>query len=130
MDTCTLIEVGFEGTNEWEAALKFQAKATFTMARHVVVDLAYILDAAPLTTSPNRLGPLDTQAVFGVLDSVGLRIQRTQEAQATLEATRALYEPFVEGLARELIMDLPRWVSLDHIKDNWETTAWDGARHF
>ncbi len=130
MDTCALIEAGFEGSHSWERSLKFQAKATFSMARHVVVDLAYILDAEPKQPSDDRLSGAALNAIYAVLQTTGVPLNRSEEAEIRLRETRALYEPFVFGLAAELVMDLPAWIAIEHVKDNWETTAWDGAKHF
>jgi hypothetical protein len=130
MDVCALIEAGFEGEPEWECALCFQAQATFAMARHVVVDLAYILNALPQMPAGDRLTPDGFRAICEVLKSSGLSLNQTEKSQASIRETRALYEPFVNGLGNELIMDLPNWFTEEHIKDNWETTAWDGAKHF
>jgi hypothetical protein len=130
MDACALISVGLEESQEWELSLQFQARSTFAMGRHVLVDLAYILDAAPRAPQPERLSADAQKSMFEVLDRSGLRLNRSPEAIAAFLATRELYEPFAEGLSRELIMDIPQWISREHVKDNWETTAWDGAKHF
>jgi len=130
MDTCALIECGFSGSPDWECALRFQAKATFSMARHVVVDLAYILDAEPESPKVDRLPMQRYRSVTLMLAQSGLELETGDEAQARLLETRRMYEPFIYGLSKDLVMDLPDWVSEEHVKDNWETTAWDGVKHF
>ena len=46
LDTCSLIIVGIEGTSAR------QARLTFAMARHAVVDLAQVIGQAPLINDP------------------------------------------------------------------------------
>ncbi len=130
MDACALVGVGFEGNPPWAAELQFQAQATFAMARHVVVDLAYILDVEPQEPLQERLSSRDSATIRALLGKNGLNLSQSESAEARLKEIRILYEPFLCGLSRELVMDLPTWISEEHIKDNWETTAWDGAKHF
>jgi hypothetical protein len=35
------------------------------------------------------------------------------------------YEPYVEGIARNLYIQLPPWIRRDSIKDNWQAGPWD-----
>jgi hypothetical protein len=130
MDACALIEAGFDGNADWKGPLQFQARATFAMARHVVVDLAYILDAEPTRPSGERLSSSGLSSIAGVLKESGLHLSQSESSEARLIETRKLYEPFICGLSKELAMDLPVWLAAEHLKDNWETTAWDGAKHF
>jgi hypothetical protein len=130
MDTCALIESTCKANLDWTPSLRFQAKATFQMGRHVIVDLAYILDAEPMDPDPVRLPPDSLTSMFRILGSSGVYLDTSEAAEAKLHEIRALYEPFVCGLSKELLMDLPVWISAEHVKDNWETTAWDGVKHF
>lgn len=130
MDTCALIEAGLASNEPWMGPLRFQASATFAMARHVIVDLAYILDADPVYRKRPRLPEETFNAMCRRLRESGVQLLRNEEASARLTDLRELYEPFVCGLSKELTMDLPAWISEEHLKDNWETTAWDGAKHF
>jgi hypothetical protein len=43
---------------------------------------------------------------------------------------RALYEPYVVSLARDLFFVLPAWMPQPGVLDNWQTTAWDSREHF
>jgi len=130
MDTCALLEAGLAEGAAWVGPLRFQARATFTMARHVIVDLAYILDAAPMVLKRPRLTPEQVSLMCHRLRENGLHLVRDEETGARLTQLRELYEPFLCGLSKELTMDLPSWVLEEQAKDNWETTAWDGAKHF
>ena len=72
MDTCTLLAVGAAGDPERQRALQWQARLTFAMCRHMVVDLAYIFNLPPKPLHPDRLPPVDLAALRGILASAGL----------------------------------------------------------
>ena len=116
MDACALVQVaaGFS------PSVRLQAHATFAMARHLLVDLAYILDA-----KPEGDGRLD-DAGYARLRVRLPDLPPTPEALAKL---RRAYEPFVAALARDLALDAPAWLLDDPAPDNWQTSAWDGE-HF
>ncbi len=116
MDACALVAVRANAS----PSLRLQAHATFAMARHLLVDLAYILDAAPVGD--------------GRLDAAGYARLREllpdlPEAPDALAAIRHSYEPFAAALARDLALEEPAWVLDEHTPDNWQTSAWDGM-HF
>ena len=128
LDTCSIIEGGFAGDHPWERRLIFQAEATFAMARHVVVDLAYLLNLPPTQRPKMRFGPADWAHLKKVLAKAGLPLDETGEAK--IAARRELYEPYVVSLARTLFFVLPSWVPEAGAVDNWQTTAWDNREHF
>lgn len=131
LDACAIISGGFHGDPEWERPLMFQARATFAMARHVVVDLAYVLDVEPTDfTEDLRMAADRKEVLYKTLDLAGCALDRTERAMERRKEMRRLYDPFVLGLSRDLVMDLPPMLAQDHHKDNWETTAWDGSKHF
>jgi hypothetical protein len=41
-----------------------------------------------------------------------------------------MYEPYAFGLAEDLIVDLPTWIPAEDMIDNWQTSAWESAKHF
>lgn len=116
MDACALLAVSESAS----PALRLQGHATFAMARHLLVDLAYILDA-----EPHGDGRLDETA-YRRLRSLLAGLPESPEA---LSEMRKTYEPFAEGLARDLELNLPVWILDVHAPDNWQTSAWDGM-HF
>jgi Ion channel len=130
MDACTLIEVGFESSKGQDNDLRFQARATFAMARHVLVDLSYILDVPPLPTSSYRLRREDIEDFRRSLKEVGIELRSGEEADERFLAYFELYEPYAQGLSSELLLELPSLrVSVKDL-DNWQTSAWDTRRHF
>jgi hypothetical protein len=130
MDACALIEVGFENDEPWVRPLRFQARATFAMARHVVVDLAYILDVPPIDGKLVRLSPDGFDQIQATLARHGLNLKKSEDARRHLDEVRQMYEPYVQGLAHELVLDLPLWCDPAPHIDNWQTSAWEGAKHF
>jgi hypothetical protein len=128
MDVCSMIEMGFEGDHPWGSRLQFQAQATFAMGRHVIVDLAYLLGAAPSTNVPNRLPEASYDQLHRVLNQTGLVLRRDREP--IFLARRAMYEPYCTSLASDLVVTLPAWVHEEGAIDNWQFTAWDKPQHF
>ncbi|MHB8637178.1 MAG: potassium channel family protein [Fimbriimonadaceae bacterium] len=128
LDTCSIIDGGFEGEYPWEQRLVFQAQATFAMARHVVVDLAYLLNLPPTANPKQRYAPSDWAQLKRVLEAAGMPLDLAGEAR--IDARRELYEPYVVSLARALFFVLPSWVPEPGAVDNWQTTAWDIREHF
>ena len=128
LDTCSIISGGFEGDYPWERRLIFQAKATFAMARHAVVDLAYLLDEPPTPQPKLRFSPSDWEMLKQGLAKAGLPLDPAGEAK--IIAHRELYEPYVVSLARTLFFVLPAWIPEPDAIDNWKATAWDDREHF
>jgi voltage-gated potassium channel Kch len=128
MDACALVEFGCPAKPGWEARLRFQANATFAMARHLVVDLSYVVGAEPVTGT-NRLSDSDLEKICRKMESLGLKLDESSEAKQRLTDIRTLYEPYVQGLSHKLLMDLPPWLPEGHALDNWQTSAWE-IKHF
>jgi hypothetical protein len=116
LDASALVLSGMEG------APARQARLTFAMARHTVVDLAQIFSYTPGGHS-DRLPPDDFTQLRTALISSGLRLH-DPDGQRLLKLRR-MYEPYVQNLSEYLRMPLPSWVPAAIRKDNWETTAWD-----
>jgi hypothetical protein len=128
LDTCSLIRVGFAQDHPWYPALRFQSEATFAMGRHVIVDLAYLLDTPPTDFPPSRLSPNDWRRMKEGLAIAGIPLR--ESVDDVLHDRLALYEPYVVSLARDLFFTLPAWYPQPDSKDNWQTTAWDDKTHF
>ncbi len=131
MDTCTLIMVGTAGDPDWQPALHWQARMTFAMCRHMVVDLAYIFNLPPKPLDPDRL-PLDRLAALrGILAGAGLPLCDGPEDDEKLIKMRESYEPYVHSLSDFLLFTLPDWLPAPDSPDNWQTSAWDhDTKHF
>ena len=118
LDTCALVISGADG------ACVRQARLTFAMCRHAVVDLAQVFSAAPESGNTDRLPPPDLQRVRSTLATAGLNLHDTPESRKKLATLRGMYEPYIQALSKYLYMDLPPWILAKEIADNWKTSAW------
>jgi hypothetical protein len=119
LDACALVITGVDGISDT------QARLTFAMARHAAVDLASTLGFAPLPPDPDRLPAEDLVRLRALLAERGLAMATGEEADAVLTELRESYEPYVNGLARRLLMPLPSWLPPEAATDNWEVTRWE-----
>lgn len=127
LDACALILSGVPDKEDWQRELRFQAQATFAMLRHVVVDLAYVLDDPPAEYPPSRIGTQDAEQMQAIMRAAGGDVQPCFDR---LTEYRAQYEPYLVGLARDLHFTLPAWVAEPDAEDNWQVSAWAGDGHF
>src|ERR1700683_2254963 len=118
LDTSALIIAGADGT------CVRQARLTFAICRHAVVDLAQVFQAAPLAHNANRLPTSELLRLRGVLAEAGLKLHDTPESNEKLNKLRGLYEPYVQALSQFLYIDLPPWILAKESVDNWKTSAW------
>lgn len=119
LDTCALVMVGVDSASPW------QARLTFAMARHAVVDIAQIFNTKPRACTNDRLSAEDTLRLRSALRSEGIPLRDGAEANQKLAELRCMYEPYVNALADHLMMPLPPWVIEKTHKDNWQTSAWE-----
>jgi Ion channel len=103
-----------------------QARLTFAMARHTVVDLSQVLDTSPDFEAHDRLDAEGLQRLHAALRIGGLDPDDPEGQR--LAHFRRMYEPYVHALSRYLQMNLPPWTAAAAQKDNWQTTAWETNR--
>jgi len=120
LDVCALSMVGLEGM------CQYQARMTFAIARHTVVDLSQVFAAPPqIEQAANRLSDDDLQFIRKGLAGSGFNLALGDGVDAELKRLRSEYEPYAMALASHLAFVLPPWVKRDASgKDNWQTTAW------
>jgi hypothetical protein len=121
LDVTALVVSGIDGIRPEQAQL------TFAMARHAAVDLAQVVNARYNPHADNRLSDTDFEHLQSILAASGLRIHTDPEAVEKLQHLRALYEPYVEGIGRNLIIEVPQWFRETEKKDNWQSGPWDRA---
>ena len=119
LDATALVIAGIDGISSE------QARWTFKMARHAVVDLAQVVNAQHDPNAPERLTPEDLGQIRLQLRSKGLKLQDGAEAEEKLHELRLKYEPYVTAIARKLYISLPFWIRHDAIRDNWQAGPWD-----
>ncbi|HTS13281.1 MAG TPA: potassium channel family protein [Candidatus Limnocylindrales bacterium] len=101
-----------------------QARLTFAMCRHTVVDLAQLFSAAPQAPSRDRLPPDELHRLRASLEQAGFRLRDTDASREKFAKLREMYEPYIESLGRFLLMEIPPWILAKEITDNWKTSAW------
>jgi hypothetical protein len=111
LDTCALVMVGIDGAHEW------QARLTFAMARHALVDISQIFNTRPVAFDDERLPK--------ALERSGLPLRGGEDADEKLRLLRRMYEPYVNGLACHLLIPLPPWLHAREHADNWQTSAFE-----
>ena len=118
LDACALVMVGVDSVP------RRQAKLTFAIARHTVVDLAQIFSTKPETPPFDRLPDDKLGELRSLLASADLALQEGPEPERRLRELRALYEPYVFALADHMRIVLPQWTPTTSQADNWQTSAW------
>jgi hypothetical protein len=115
MDACALVLVGVSEMKP------LQARMTFAMARHVVVEMGRSLHVAPKRNPPNRLSHEDFLRIEDLFQAAGVKWSGGAGAEETLAALRATYEPMLHSLADYLLIPLPPWVAGEgEGADHWE----------
>jgi hypothetical protein len=121
LDASALVVAGVDGIRDE------QAKLTFAVARHAMVDLAQLVNARYDPLGPDRLDTEQLSKLEQALQDHGLRFREAAKSQETLAHLRSLYEPYAVAMARNLYITLPPWVHPEKRKDNWEGGPWDRA---
>ena len=118
LDACSLLLSCIERTSPR------QARLTFAMCRHTVVDLAQLFGEAPSAHPTDRLSAPDFDRLRASLAEVGFALRNDPASRDKLTQLRAMYEPYLEALARYLYMEVPPWILATEVTDNWRTSAW------
>jgi hypothetical protein len=116
LDLSALAQAGVDGVSTW------QARRTFAMARHAVVDLTQVFGTPPAHLPVDRLSPDDLSGMRKLLEGAGVRLE--PEAEERIVKFRRMYEPYVQALSRLLDMPLPPVLPQAGVADNWQTSAW------
>ena len=117
LDTCALLIAFVE-----EGPVR-QARLTFAMARHAVVDLCYVIRLKPHAPHPPRLSHEEPKRLGEMLRSSGVTLHCDAGTQRRFDELRAMYEGYVEVLSRRLLMRLPPWIPPERVHENWSATA-------
>jgi voltage-gated potassium channel Kch len=119
LDATALIMIGIKD------GPAYQAKLTFAMARHAVVDLCIIFHSEPLYGLPDRLSPEMIEQLRHKLHDAGVPFSDEPDAEKKLRTLRSSYEPFIAALGERFMMPLPPWVILNPEPDNWMASGLD-----
>jgi Ion channel len=121
LDASALVIAGVDGVRSE------QAKITFAMARHAVVDLAQVVNASYNPQAEDRLPAQELTRLRQSLAQRGIKLKEGVQFDEKLEHLRSLYEPYAVAMARNLLITLPPWIHPERKKDNWEAGPWDRA---
>ena len=119
LDACALVMVGVDRIPPW------QARLTFALARHTVVDLTQVYHRPPRPFPSDRLPPDQLAKLRETLAAAGVPLRAGADADARLAELRAMYEPYVHALSDHLLMPTPSWLPDTRRRYNWQTTAWE-----
>jgi hypothetical protein len=121
LDASALVVAGIDGIrNE-------QAKVTFAVARHAMVDLAQLVNAHYDPLDSDRLDEEQRSRLEQAIQEHGLHLREPATSEEALKHLRSLYEPYALAIARHLLITLPPWIHPEKRKDNWEGGPWDRA---
>jgi hypothetical protein len=118
LDTTALLLTGVESD------ASRQARLTFAICRHTVVDLAQLFNVPPRRGSDDRLPAAELLRLRTVLAQAGVQLRDDEASAAKLLKLREMYEPYLHALSDFLFMELPPWILAKEITDNWRTSAW------
>jgi hypothetical protein len=118
LDCAALVDASLTGE------IACQARLTFAIARHAVVDLSQVLHIRPAAGGTDRLGPEALAAILADLGSAGVPVGAASGAEEKLTRLRRMYEPYVTALGERLLFAVPGWTRGGRAA-NWETSAWE-----
>jgi hypothetical protein len=99
---------------------KWQARLTFAISRHAIADLSQVLRVLPIPPEPDRLPAEDLPQVRKLLLECGTP-NCTESGDKKLKELRGMYEPYLNGLSRRLLMPLPSWGVGVNFAENWKS---------
>ncbi len=117
LDVSALALSGVDGVSSW------QARRTFAIARHAVVDLAQVLTTRPLPAPVDRLPRERLPEMRRLLAAAQVRLGT--RAEERWRPYRHLYEPYLQALSHQLQMPLPSLLPPGDTQDDWQTSGWD-----
>src|SRR3984893_12455047 len=103
LDASALVVAGIDGIREE------QAKLTFAVARHAMVDLAQLVNAQYDPTGSARLDAEQLAKLRQALQEHGLHSPDVAKSDDKLTYLRSLYQPYAIAMARNLLITLPPW---------------------
>lgn len=118
LDACTLIIAGKIGPVH-------QARLTFAMARHALIDLAQVYGTPPRLMEEARLDTGMLSVIVMELKKAGFKIkENNNKIQIASDDLRMLYEPYAFSLSLLFLFKLPEWKAARPHHDNWQSHPW------
>ena len=101
-----------------------QARRTFAMARHALVDITQIF-VREFTAVPGERFTPDCLHALEVRLGAPASPEAAHEFKQRLAELRLLYEPYAQALGAFLLFELPPWEYTNPRPDNWKRAPWD-----
>jgi len=117
LDSCALI------LSIVDTDCRRQARLTFAMARHAVVDLCIVFRLERTPPAVDRLPAAEARRLETFLSAEGVRLRTDEPSIAKFRDLRAMYEPYVQALSSYLLMPLPEWLPSERESESWHAMA-------
>jgi len=101
-----------------------QAKLTFAMARHAVVELTQNFILSPPAPARDRLPPSSFTVLRKMLAEADVSMRAGTATEQELSELRRMYEPYVQALGKYLLISLPPWFRISETPDSWQISNW------
>jgi ion channel len=123
LDTSALVIAGIDG-----GPIR-QAKLTFAMARHAVVELTQNFVLSPPGPASDRLPPSAFTVLRKMVAEADVNIRDSTATDQKLSELRQMYEPYVHALSNYLLLSLPQWFRTSETPDSWQISSWQTPIH-
>jgi len=117
LDAAALVSAGVKGIDP------FQARLTFAIGRHTLVDVSQVFSLKPIRDGSERTTAARLEELRRWLVEADVPVEESVEAGERFEELRRLYAPYVAALSEYLVMPLPSLVPAEKARFNWKTTA-------
>ncbi len=121
----TILDASAFAVASFDGAVTRQARLTFAIARHAVVDLAQIFHAPPVPFAHERLTPEGLLRIRTQLARVHVPTRIGPDDDQKLLELRKLYEPYLKALGHRFLLSVPNWSPESERVDAWRTSAWE-----
>jgi len=118
LDTSALVIAGIDG-----GPIR-QAKLTFAMARHAVVELTQNFILSSPAPAPDRLPSPSFTVLRKILAEADVTMRAGAATEQKLSELRRMYEPYVQALGTYLLISMPPWFRISKPPDCWEISNW------
>ncbi len=124
----TILDISAFAMAAMEGTCQHQARLTFAIARHTIVDLSLVFRRPPLRTKLERLTPGEFKELRAVVSEAGLPLRKGVDVEQQLTDLRHMYEPYVHALSRYFLQPVPPWIVETGRPDNWQISSWERGR--
>jgi hypothetical protein len=105
------------------------AELTLAIGRHALSDFAYGLRARPCAPDAERLDEKSFERLRDLFADTEIELPDAAPMREHLDMLRSKYEPYAEGLAGKLALQLPPWLPPEDARAQWRAPSWlEGRR--